>query len=173
MMLAEAAVAAGETAASDPTSLIVTAVICLVAALVVFFLELLIPSFGLLTILGIILTVGSLVSAFSAGQRIGVIFLVVVLILAPVVVYLAFKMFDRFGVVLKEGSATEGDSSAPEVPQVGGRGVAVTVLRPSGTAQIDGKKYSVVTQGDLIEAGVQVEVVSAGTVRVVVKPVKV
>ncbi len=51
----------------------------------------------------------------------------------------------------------------------GKTGVALSVLRPSGTAQIEGKRVSVTTTGAFIDAGARVEVVSVVGSRVVVR----
>jgi membrane-bound serine protease (ClpP class) len=47
--------------------------------------------------------------------------------------------------------------------------VAVTTLRPSGMARIEGVKYSVVTGGELIEKNQPVRVVKVEGSRIVVK----
>ena len=50
-------------------------------------------------------------------------------------------------------------------------GTALTVLRPSGTAVIDGKRVDVVTEGSLIERGAKVKVVAVEGMRVIVRAV--
>lgn len=55
---------------------------------------------------------------------------------------------------------------------MGRTGVAVTPLRPSGTAEIDGERVDVVSRGEFIPAGAAVEVFSIKGSRVEVKPVK-
>lgn len=52
---------------------------------------------------------------------------------------------------------------------VGSRGVAVSALRPSGIAEVEGKRIAVVTEGGFVPAGATVEVVSAKGSRVVVR----
>lgn len=53
---------------------------------------------------------------------------------------------------------------------VGARGVALSDLRPSGSARIAGKRMDVVTQGDFLEKGTALQVVEASSLRVVVRP---
>lgn len=48
-------------------------------------------------------------------------------------------------------------------------GSAITNLRPSGTAMIDGKRVDVVTEGNMIERGTPVRVVAVEGLRVVVR----
>jgi membrane-bound serine protease (ClpP class) len=50
-------------------------------------------------------------------------------------------------------------------------GTALTTLRPSGTAVIDGKRVDVVTEGSLIERGATVKVVAVEGMRVIVRAV--
>ena len=52
-----------------------------------------------------------------------------------------------------------------------GTGVALTQLRPSGTASINGQRVDVVTEGGLIERGTAVKVVAVEGARVVVREV--
>ena len=57
-----------------------------------------------------------------------------------------------------------------EQPELVGRtGVALTTLRPSGTAEIDGRRVDVVTEGGMIEAGNETKVVAVEGARVVVR----
>jgi membrane-bound serine protease (ClpP class) len=49
-------------------------------------------------------------------------------------------------------------------------GVALTNLRPSGTALINGRRVDVVTEGAMIERGVPVKVVAVEGLRTVVRP---
>ena len=50
-------------------------------------------------------------------------------------------------------------------------GTALTTLRPSGTALINGKRVDVVTEGGLIERGTAIRVVAVEGLRVVVRAV--
>ncbi len=65
----------------------------------------------------------------------------------------------------------EGDAR-PAPVRVGQEGVALTLLRPSGTARFGGAPVDVVTEGDLIEPGTPVVVIALDGVRVVVAPVE-
>lgn len=54
-------------------------------------------------------------------------------------------------------------------PALGARGVALTVLRPAGKVVIDGRELDAVSDGDLIEAGRAIEVVTVEPGRLVVR----
>ncbi len=55
---------------------------------------------------------------------------------------------------------------------VGKRGVAITVLRPAGTALIDGERVDVVTEGEYIERHRPIEVIHVDGLKVVVRECK-
>ena len=74
--------------------------------------------------------------------------------------FLAERLSSKDGVV-----AAPGDLSG----FVGARGVALSVLRPSGTALVNGKRLSVVTRGEFIDRGSMVEVIEVEGNRIVVR----
>ena len=52
---------------------------------------------------------------------------------------------------------------------VGERGVSLSALRPAGTARFGNKRISVVSEGDFISKGAEIEIVSVTGSRVVVR----
>jgi len=60
-------------------------------------------------------------------------------------------------------------ASAEEKDMMGARGVAKSTLRPSGTADFDGKIVDVITEGDFLPPGTPVEVVDVQSNRIVVR----
>ncbi|MDD4933545.1 MAG: NfeD family protein [Methylacidiphilaceae bacterium] len=77
----------------------------------------------------------------------------------------------RFLPASRLGLGPEGISAEKPVPlvQPGEEGVALTVLRPAGTARFGGKLVDVVTSGSFVPAGSRLRIVSAEGVRVVVE----
>jgi len=149
---------------------ILIAVGLVVAALALIFLEGFVPSGGLLSIAAIACAVGSVVVAFSVGPTTGVVFLVAAVLLMPVALLFALRLLRHTSMVTWP-SPGGGDVAPPFAP--GTSGVTVSILRPSGVAMIDGRKRSVVTQGEIIEKNVKVEVVRCEGNRVVVRSVRV
>jgi len=102
---------------------------------------------------------------------------VVFALLTAVVASLAIMRFlprTRVGrrLVLDTGlTAMAGYSSAPasDARWLGKTGHAGTPLHPSGIADIDGERVDVVSTGELIDAGVAIEVVRVDGNRVVVR----
>lgn len=66
---------------------------------------------------------------------------------------------------------TVGESGVVKLELLHHTGVAITQLRPSGTAFINGKRTDVVTEGALIEQGASIKVVAVEGMRVVVREV--
>jgi len=90
------------------------------------------------------------------------------------------RMFDRLTLHTTIGGTAGGQSLPPAVPEApetspaaadslaGRRGVALTTLRPSGRAIIDGGTYSVETDGTYVEAGAALRVDSVRGSRILV-----
>ena len=149
-----------------------------VVGIVLLLLEVFVPSFGLLGVLG---SLGLLSGVMMAGENpqqtmwlLGVAFL-----LALLVVGVAFKYWKHRGVwhrfILREQLTTEqGFVSNPNKHYLQGRqGKALTPLRPAGTALLAGERVDVVTEGGFIESGKTVSVIQVDGTRVVVKEVDV
>jgi membrane-bound serine protease (ClpP class) len=62
-----------------------------------------------------------------------------------------------------------GDLGVDRPELLNGTGMAVTQLRPSGVANINGQRVDVVTEGGLIERGTPVRVVTVEGSRIVVR----
>jgi membrane-bound ClpP family serine protease len=139
-------------------------------------LEMFIPSFGILSVLGAICLFGGVMMASSdpteASISLGIAFLVAIVIVAVSFKYLKHRgTWNRF--ILREQLTTEkGFTSSPnKTNYLGKKGEAITPLRPAGTAQIEGERVDVVTDGSFIENGKSVEVVQVEGTRVVVREI--
>jgi len=141
----------------------------------------LLPGFGVAGILGILLVAASVVLALvgnlptmtdfmQAGAILGA------SIIISAAVFIAWLRHlpnsTRFtGLFLKSAThASEGFISAPvRGDLIGKSGTALTDLRPSGTAVVDGERVDVVTEGDFVKAGATVKVMSSEGYRHVVR----
>lgn len=140
------------------------------------------PGFGVAGILGIILIGGSMVmamlgSAPSGGEIVTALAIVGAALVITAAVFFAWLRHlpnsTRWSGLLLRGSVgrDEGYLSAPARDElVGKSGVALTDLRPSGTAEVEGERIDVVTEGDFVKAGATVTVVRAESFRHVVRP---
>lgn len=73
--------------------------------------------------------------------------------------------------IMLHRSQPQGRGGSTEKPSalLGKTGEALTLLRPAGTARIDGRKVDVVSEGPLIDRGARVVVVAEEGMRVVVR----
>lgn len=83
------------------------------------------------------------------------------------------NFFKKF-ILSEEEKATEGYTSRANLSELlGAEGIAVTTLRPAGTAEINGKRVDVVTDSEYIEHGKPIVVSAVEGMRVVVKEKKI
>ncbi len=153
-----------------------SAVILFVVGIALLFVELTIPGFGFPGIGGMLSIFGSIfMASVSAAQA--VISLTTAIILSIILSVLLFKYaprskyFDRLilstQLKTEEGYVGIGDYSS----LTGLEGVAVTPMRPAGTAEIDGKKVDVVTLGEYIQPGEGIKVLKVEGNRIVVSKI--
>lgn len=148
--------------------------ILFIGAISLIILEMFIPG-GIMGVFGIATLLVSLVIINETTQHIS--FILIVSILLFVVLFIiniyVFKnkllLLNQF--VLKEEISTENGYVAKETDTslLGEILVSTTDLRPSGSAIFNGKKYDVVTEGDFIYKGTEVEVINVEGMRIVVK----
>ncbi|MEW9701605.1 NfeD family protein [Paenibacillus sp. SI8] len=144
--------------------------------IVLLILELVVPSFGILSVLGAICLFGGVLMAASDPKE-AAIMLGVALLIAVIAIAFAIKYFKHRGIwnrfILKEQLTTEkGFISSPDHSYlVGMKGEALTPLRPAGTAQIGGERVDVVADGTFIANGKSVLVIQVEGTRVVVREI--
>lgn len=152
--------------------------------LILVFLEIfVIPGFGIAGISGIIMIIVSLFLALTGTNlpyvdtsiiSVAIIQLSSALAGALILIFILAKFlpktstFSRLILVDSEKNK-KGFVSANKISKiVGKKGVALTTLRPSGIAEIDGKRVDVVSEGTYIEKGEKVVVLSSEGFKVVV-----
>ncbi len=136
----------------------------------------------LILLVVIVLVLVVLHGFLAPGQFLIAVIIAAVVFLGLVVVLwiVAFKVLGRpgsklGGQMIHSFQARREDgyvaSSNEYAAMVGERGVALSALRPSGTAMFGEKRVPVVTEGDFLPKGAKVEIVSAVGSRVVVRSV--
>ena len=144
-----------------------------------------VPGFGITGISGIVLVLVSLFLSLVGSHPFvdfemvskAIIQLALSLFTAFVLVFILAKFlpktstFQRF--VLSESEKNDkGFSSHSNVKElIGSEGVALTTLRPSGTAEINGNRIDVVTESSYVEKGKRIKVIAAEGMRIVVKEI--
>ena len=130
-------------------------IILQLVGVVVIIAEVILPSFGILTIVALGVFGYSLFMVFQdISKAAGFALLAADLVLIPVLVILGLKLLARSPVTLRKTmSREEGVSSQPSEldSYIDMQGTAVTDLRPAGTAIIDDKRLDVVTRGEYLE----------------------
>ena len=145
-----------------------------------------IPGFGIAGISGIILVIASIFfsmvgeNPFIDSEAVSgaIVRLSFGLLAAIVLLFLLARflpksnLFKRF-ILSEEEKATEGYTSRSNLSELlGAEGVALTTLRPAGTAEFNGKRVDVVTDSEYIEHGKPVVVTAVEGMRVVVREKK-
>lgn len=150
--------------------------------LVIVVVEVIVPSGGLLGIAAFGALVGSLVCAYQLSGWATVALAAIELVCVPIVVVLAFKILPKtsLGRQLILSPPTSPSSKGNPAASAGGDGYSsllgvegktATMLRPSGTAEIGGRRISVVTRGEMIALGSTVRVIEVEGNRVVVEAI--
>ena len=130
-------------------------IILQLVGVVVIIAEVILPSFGILTVVALGVFGYSLFVVFSeVSKTAGFALLAADLVLIPVLAIIGLKLLARSPVTLRKTlSREEGVSSQP--PELDSyidmQGTAVTDLRPAGKAIINGKRVDVVTRGEYLE----------------------
>lgn len=118
------------------------------------------------------LVAGVIVAYVQFGPRTGnwVLFGVAAVLITLAVLWVRFFPNSRLGQMFVT-RRTIGDLGVEQPELINQQGTALTILRPSGAAMINGKRVDVVTEGDLIERGTPLRVIAVEGLRVVVRAV--
>lgn len=142
----------------------------LILGAVLMFLETLLP--GLIAgVIGFLCLMAAVMLGYrDFGFQAGNIILGIVLVGLILGLWCWLKFFPESRMAQKFVSQGSVGNLGVEKPELlHGTGVALTQLRPSGVANINGHRVDVVTEGGLIERGVAVKVVAVEGSRIVVR----
>lgn len=154
-------------------------ILLMTVGLLLVVVEVFIPSGGILGFLSISALAASIILAFyHRGAETGFIFLAFAAVTVPTALAIALRYWPhtRMGKRLMLGLPTEEDVT-PDSPlrqrlreMVGRRGVAKSLMLPSGAIEVDGLTVDALSEGMPIEAGQHVVVIKVRGNRVVVRP---
>jgi membrane-bound serine protease (ClpP class) len=178
-------VLAAEATPND--ALLLWGFILLAAALALLFLELLLPSGGLIAMLCGVAVIGSIIAFFNYETRWGLAAMALYIVLIPITVIFFFKYWlnSRYGRRMILGgdsgrntpdesyAASEqarNDRLADLTALIGIEGVAVTSLRPVGTVKIEGRRLDALAESGTIEANTRVVVSDVYDNQIKVRP---
>ena len=137
-------------------------------------IEIFIPSFGVIGIAGLILTMYSVMDSFASTQM-GFLILIVsalaIILTVTIYVKLGFdrNLFDRF--ILKNTNSSQRgyNSKNNHSVLIGKSGVTKTILRPTGRIEVEGNAYDAKSDSDFIGKDREVEVVAIKDGHIIVK----
>lgn len=125
----------------------------------------LVPGFNVVGVFGFVVILFAIGYAFSETGLVGGIYAIIgTVVVGAGLFYLMWTSgaWDRF--VLATNLRSDEDSVVREsehrAKYLGKSGVAMTPLRPTGVAEIDGERIEVVTEGEFIASGSKVRVVA-------------
>jgi membrane-bound serine protease (ClpP class) len=151
-------------------------IILLIAAAAFMVLEVMVPSFGMLGLLGAASYVFAVVLAFKTSAADGYIVAIAGLIILPSAFLLGFRLVRKTPLgrkTLLEAPAEETIQrgfGAQKMALLGQAGVALTDLRPSGAADIGGARIDVTAATAFVRKDTPITVVQVDGTRVVVEP---
>jgi membrane-bound ClpP family serine protease len=149
-------------------------VLIFISGVILLTLELFIPSFGIIGLAGIALTVYSLFDAFD-NNKLSLIVLfssaAAIVISVTIFVKLGFtaKVFDKFVLADRQSKERGFNSKKDYSFLIGQKGTAKTILRPTGVVVLDGKQFDAKAEGDFIQKGKNILVTEIKDGHIIVK----
>ena len=137
-------------------------------------IEIFIPSFGIIGIIGAILTAYSVMDSYEDNEvGIAVLVLSALAIILTVTIYVKLgflnNLFDKF-ILKNDNSAKRVYSSKKDYSDlIGKTGLSKTILRPTGRVEIDGISYDVKSDSDFIAKEKEVIVTGIRDGQIIVK----
>ena len=177
-----------QTGTNISSSPIIWAFIFIGIGLVLFFIEIFVPSGGLLALMGAIAVIGSLIAFFVHDLNTGLIAFGTYVVFGPVLAWIAFRIWAAsplakrmiLGGIVEEdvdeamqASRAKQEARLAELQTfIGKQGVTITVLRPVGVVRIDGKRVDALAESGSIEADKRIEVITVYDNQVKVREVQ-
>ena len=155
----------------------VWAILLLIGAVGLGFLELFIPSGGVLGIVAVLALLGSLVFAFMQGTAFGLGLLLVVVVGVPFLVWYMLQIWQvtPIGRRILLDPAEDPALQPNEVLErhkalLGKTGTAKSRMMPSGMIEVEGVRYDAVSAGMPIDPGTPIRVVHVDGINLTVRP---
>jgi len=148
--------------------------ILLIIALVFLVAELFVSTHGILGGVSALFAIGGVVAMFMANTTAGVVASTLVLVATPFAFYYALKIYPHTPVgkrvILARNKVPPTiDAQTQFLATLDGReGTAVTLLRPAGAVEIEGRRIDCVAESEIIEAGSRVRVQRVAGMKVIV-----
>jgi membrane-bound serine protease (ClpP class) len=161
---------------AENASPIIWAFVFIGIALVLFVVEIFVPSSGLIALIGTLSVIASLIAFYIHSVNTGLIATLVYIVFGPAIFWIAFRIWAASplasrmilgGVVEEDPDEAKQRSIARQQDQraylesfVGKHGTTITVLRPIGVVRIDGERIDAMAETGIIEANCDIKVTS-------------
>lgn len=148
-----------------------------ILGLVLLTVEIFIPGFGFFGVSGIVLLIlGIILTARNAFEAVVMVIILLLLIALALAIILRSAKKGKLSKKLILWSAAKKEAgysaSSNNDDLIGKEGIALTVLRPSGSGEFEGKRLDVVTDGTYIEGGTRIKIIRIEGNRIVVAQLK-
>lgn len=162
-------------------SLIAIAVLLFVAAMVIFAIDLMIPSGGVLVGVTACFAFAAILVAFRVSTSAGVWMLIATMGAAPVMMWAFLEIWPRTPLGRRMTSApppagefiwSDAAKSKDSQALIGAQGISLDEMIPSGSVQIDGQSYEAFSESGPIDAGKPVRVIRLDMGRLVVASIR-
>lgn len=156
----------------------VLTVLLLIIGFGLILLEMHIPGFGVPGIIGAICLILAVVLTAQNFAQALVMALAILAILGAmlgvVLTYFTKGKFFKPLILSDEQKKEHGYISSSDLDYLlGKKGVTITDLRPTGSVDIDGVKFDVISEGEYISSGTNVEIFKVSGVKLLVKKIKI
>lgn len=156
----------------------VWSILLLLVAVGLVFLELFVPSGGVLAVLAVLATLGCLVFAFLQNTAYGTMMLILIVVGLPFLIWYMLKIWQATPIgrrMLLDPAEDPALAPDEEIERhkalLGKTGTAKSLMMPSGMIEIDGQTYDAVSEGLPIDPGTTVEVVHVDGINLTVRAI--
>jgi membrane-bound ClpP family serine protease len=144
-------------------------IILFVAGAILLLGELILPTHGVLGILGGLLVAAGVVQCFMLGRWIGFFVLVALVVASPFFATWILNLYPRTPIGRRMILQDEPSIVRPPPVHIGQEGIAMTRLCPGGEVEFDAQRLEVISEYGIIPPGRRVRVVAIANNRAVVR----
>ncbi|MBI2193794.1 MAG: NfeD family protein [Planctomycetes bacterium] len=130
--------------------------------------EIFVPG-GVIGVVGFFLVLAGIgLSTYESAYLAAILMMVVTIVVIPTLFFYALRRVSLHNELSRDHGFTEGQENLDLLGHVGH---TLSPLRPSGTAEFEGRRYSVVSESDLIDADERVTIIKVEGNRIFVRRV--
>jgi membrane-bound ClpP family serine protease len=131
-----------------------------------------VPGTTIVGLIGVIfMGAGIIISYRHYGSNIGLYILIGTGVVTAVSLYFSFRSEAWMRFANNSSIKSKVNEGSTASLQVGDEGVALSVLRPMGTADFKSGQFEVKTLGDYLDVGTRVKIVHVSSSEIIVKPI--